>query len=621
LFSVPGSARRWAATAAAAVLVLLTGSAAAVVASSDALPGDALYPVKRTTEDITLALTFSESSKASRHLEFAERRAREMANIADSAGAGLIASTAGNLEEHLGAALRIISSIESDSTAAQLAGSLRASWNNGLSALQGVSGNNEAYVAASEAYGRALEGAAERQEDTYVAAPPSILRLELTDPPPEGVEELVVEVTKVEVFLPAGEHSHWVTVLDSPRKVDLIRAAEAPVLLAESSVESGSYSRIRFELSSATIVVAGASQTVDLSTRQIEIIRPFSVQLDEVTAVALDFDSAASLSTEPTGGYSLAPDVKVIAREPSPGRSQVPPSPTPAVSSEPEASPTPDQGLSVEITGVVERISSNAIVVNGVEIALGPAIRLDAQIEEGSSVTVRATLERNGRLTGTEITLATPSGPGTTPAPTTVPSDVAVIEGPVSRVGFTEWVVDGQRVTVTGDTQITLEGLLDPGIAIEDLLGIRVRVEGVRESDGSITATRIAPVLGQDTQPTPAPSSTPPPPLPLPPSPSPGAASTATPAEPAPTELPTPAATAAAELEQITGTLTAIGDTEWAVGGQQVLITAATVIEGLPLVGRTVTVTGTPTEDGGFIATLVVFGEPDVTATPETGLD
>jgi hypothetical protein len=57
------------------------------------------------------------------------------------------------------------------------------------------------------------------------------------------------------------------------------------------------------------------------------------------------------------------------------------------------------------------------------------------------------------------------------------------------------------------------------------------------------------------------------------------------------------------------------------VGGQQVLITAATVIEGLPLVGRTVTVTGTPTEDGGFIATLVVFGEPDVTATPETGLD
>jgi hypothetical protein len=67
------------AAAAATVLAIASGG---VLASSNALPGDTLYPVKRVAESAGLALTFDEGSRARRHLEIAATRLSEVEQLA-----------------------------------------------------------------------------------------------------------------------------------------------------------------------------------------------------------------------------------------------------------------------------------------------------------------------------------------------------------------------------------------------------------------------------------------------------------------------------------------------------------------------------------------------------------
>jgi hypothetical protein len=62
----------------AATLGLLLMGGAAVAASGSALPGQALYPVKKAVEKVELALTNGPSGRAKLHLEFAQRRLEEL---------------------------------------------------------------------------------------------------------------------------------------------------------------------------------------------------------------------------------------------------------------------------------------------------------------------------------------------------------------------------------------------------------------------------------------------------------------------------------------------------------------------------------------------------------------
>lgn len=60
---------------------LLLCSGLTVVISGHALPGDTLYSLKRTTENVELALAHGPQAKAQRHLDFAQARARELADL------------------------------------------------------------------------------------------------------------------------------------------------------------------------------------------------------------------------------------------------------------------------------------------------------------------------------------------------------------------------------------------------------------------------------------------------------------------------------------------------------------------------------------------------------------
>ncbi|MSQ22320.1 MAG: hypothetical protein EXR53_03300 [Dehalococcoidia bacterium] len=75
--------RRWAvATAAAAVLIVALGGTGMVAASSESVPGQPLYPVKRAVEQVRLTTTFNHQAKAQLYAGLASRRSQEMAIVA-----------------------------------------------------------------------------------------------------------------------------------------------------------------------------------------------------------------------------------------------------------------------------------------------------------------------------------------------------------------------------------------------------------------------------------------------------------------------------------------------------------------------------------------------------------
>lgn len=81
--SVMAGVRGRFAVAAVAVLALVGSLAGmSLLLARDALPGDALYGVKRTAEAASLGLTFGEEPKALKHLEFAAARIGEIETLA-----------------------------------------------------------------------------------------------------------------------------------------------------------------------------------------------------------------------------------------------------------------------------------------------------------------------------------------------------------------------------------------------------------------------------------------------------------------------------------------------------------------------------------------------------------
>lgn len=66
-----------------AMLFLAVGATSAVVASASALPGEPLFPVKTSWEQVQIALTFNEMAKGRAQAHLAQRRTEEIAQLTD----------------------------------------------------------------------------------------------------------------------------------------------------------------------------------------------------------------------------------------------------------------------------------------------------------------------------------------------------------------------------------------------------------------------------------------------------------------------------------------------------------------------------------------------------------
>jgi len=89
-----GLRRRFAVVGAAAMVALIALVAAGNVAGRDALPGDAIYAMKRLSENTSLAFTFDDAARAQRHLELATTRIDEVEQLVRRGSASTPATTA-----------------------------------------------------------------------------------------------------------------------------------------------------------------------------------------------------------------------------------------------------------------------------------------------------------------------------------------------------------------------------------------------------------------------------------------------------------------------------------------------------------------------------------------------
>jgi hypothetical protein len=103
---------RWAAVAACVALVFVFAAGGTVAASSGSVPGDTLYPVKTATEQVQMKLTFSEAAKAKLQARFAERRAREMARLAEKGRTAQLGALASRFKAHLAKIEQLAAQIE-----------------------------------------------------------------------------------------------------------------------------------------------------------------------------------------------------------------------------------------------------------------------------------------------------------------------------------------------------------------------------------------------------------------------------------------------------------------------------------------------------------------------------
>jgi hypothetical protein len=97
---VPIWYRRWALIMTSVLAILLIG-VGTVGASTSALPGKPLYPVKLATEEVRVMLASSDMDKAELHVQFAERRAMEIAEMAREGKGDKIPALTEQVANHL----------------------------------------------------------------------------------------------------------------------------------------------------------------------------------------------------------------------------------------------------------------------------------------------------------------------------------------------------------------------------------------------------------------------------------------------------------------------------------------------------------------------------------------
>ncbi|MBI4287940.1 MAG: DUF4382 domain-containing protein [Chloroflexi bacterium] len=561
---------RWAATAVVAVLVVLASSVGTVAASSNALPGDTLYPVKRGAEQVHLSFRFSPEDKARLNLEFAQRRAGEMASLMKEGAVPQLASLRNDLRQNLDTAARVINSVANEEAKAglttQFQQSAMESLGNLQSAAQQAPENSRQEVMdtlRSSSWGVGMAVEAVTAKPVVVAMAPGILQLMATDPPPPDVEKVLVTVRQIEVFLSAGENSRWITIAQEPQTFDLLRIAEVQKFLGQQQVDPGTYTKVRFLISEATVVVKGVERPAQVPADSFSLVRPFIVEEGKTTSVLLDFDGARSLNVTGQDQFVMTPVVNVMVRWSGEreGRGE-------KGRSERDRERGPEKPRRAEFEGRVDSVAADHIVIRGVAIGIAPTTRIEGTVEPGQKVEVEVLVQPDGSFLATKVEgeKRGKSGESESRGPEQRTVEIA---GAIQSVSAGEWTIDGHKVKVTAETEIKGQASV----------GSSAKVKGSAQPDGSILAkeievrTEAKPDVKEEEK---------------------GKGKESDGKE-KPARTPT----------RFSGLIEKVVGNELTIGGKAVIITSDTKIDGVPGIGASIEVEGQLQPDGKVLATSV----------------
>ena len=139
------------------------------------------------------------------------------------------------------------------------------------------------------------------------------------------------------------------------------------------------------------------------------------------------------------------------------------------------------------VSGAVEQVSDNEVVIGGQSIAITERTLLKLQLLRGKQVEIRVEEDDDGQAVASSI--EGPTGGAEDPAPAPLAYE-GMIEDEISTEAVTnDWLVGGQRFIVTPNTEIDAR-------AGDLTAGARARVEAVAE-DGEVIARRVV-VLPDD---------------------------------------------------------------------------------------------------------------------------
>jgi len=304
------SLRRWAYVTVCVLTFLIVAGVGLNVASANAVPGDTLYPVKRSFEEIQIAFSLSDMAKAETHVRLAERRISEIIELASQGKSENIPGLVSEVTDNLGISEQYASASGEDLNlfTTQLENSALGQ----LDQLERIrpnitEGNREVVDAAlrdtGSAYGNVIEAAASNPPQSGGVGR---LMLYIGDLPPDQVDHMLLHIGGVEIYRP-GSEKEWITVTDQPILVDMMDIAGAWKLIAEKEIDVGSYTKLRIHITGITLTIGEETIEAYVPGQELNIVRPFKISEGDTTELFLDIDWKKSIIVSEEDQQTMTP--------------------------------------------------------------------------------------------------------------------------------------------------------------------------------------------------------------------------------------------------------------------------------------------------------------------------
>ncbi len=146
-----------------------------------------------------------------------------------------------------------------------------------------------------------------------MAAGSGMLKVYVTDPPPPDMKEIWVDVKDLDVHRSDGE---WETIAVDTEPFDLKAIEGIQDFLAEQIVGAGTYTQVRFEVNSVTVVTDDdVEHDAKVPSGKIKLVGTFEVVGGESTEITLDFNGKKSVVVTGNGEYIFKPVIKLLVAD------------------------------------------------------------------------------------------------------------------------------------------------------------------------------------------------------------------------------------------------------------------------------------------------------------------